>query len=487
MLNAQNSQLTLDAIRRQAKHLARLFDIPLTSAKEALAKGPYQCARWSDLVARIKNRDTTPHMRSLALSASKPEAKAYFEQIVDDIIAAIADHINIEKDDPIRRREAVYKVFTNNDTSITLEQIFPNTPMPHWVSANVGLDPEAVLQATHVVDDKEFNLIAIRTFQSGAYPSDHEEFGLSTMPFVRNCMHIVWAKPELWDDAVQRFIEDEDDTVEFIQPTYNLNDTMTAITNWFSETLEHIYDHYLCFGENLDFLPLKLNGWSYLVFGFLTEDEYTATPKAPLTQPAEADTTLISLISGVPVCIQHPLSNKPNHWPSLPTDIRSTSSSCSSTDRHFIRPATTWDIVDIQQEIQRRPESPFQVKKDDVRWTLSTSDIPLAVELVSKVAAGDITYDKSGTPIVMLKAKPKESRNAGHLLLNLEVISDSYWSTASMIGSSYRGLDGDPDLYGHQVRPELFRLTQVLGKKRIMKAICSRLIGHEQVVADILA
>jgi len=54
-------------IVRQSKRLSEKLAVPLTTAKEILASGPYGCASWADLNARLES--PSPHDESLILAA----------------------------------------------------------------------------------------------------------------------------------------------------------------------------------------------------------------------------------------------------------------------------------------------------------------------------------------------------------------------------------------------------------------------------------
>lgn len=65
----------------QAKRLGWLLDIPLTSAKEILARGPYRCDSWIDLESRVDSGMAGPRMISLSLVGSEPSAMTFLTVI----------------------------------------------------------------------------------------------------------------------------------------------------------------------------------------------------------------------------------------------------------------------------------------------------------------------------------------------------------------------------------------------------------------------
>jgi hypothetical protein len=337
--------------------------------------------------------------------------------------------------------------------------------------------------ATDVIEGRTFNLIAVRTFELSVYFEDRKKFGISTIAFKRNGPDIVWENPELWEKAARRFTSDEDDSLKFETPRQRLNGAMMEFATWFSETLEHIYDHHPCQDDEAELLPLWLDGWPYLVFGFPDETTPPPAPHRLQAQPTGADApNTILLIGGTPVCLEEASTARFQPWPTLRTTRETASPSPRHHSNHFIRPAT---VTDVREYKRQPPNDAPEPPKPLIRWTLSASNVFLTQQLITKVAMNDLSSGGSGWPIVKLRKMPADDSNHELLSLFLELEHGEDWFSINLIGLSHSGPDADGP-HSYEVNPVLHELIRAVGKKGIRRAITGRWIGNEEIVFDIV-
>ncbi|WP_131705288.1 hypothetical protein [Xanthomonas citri] len=82
----------LDTIHRQAKRFAARLKLPITVAKDILARSCYRCSAWTDLVNRLKRRTLDKNIQLLASLPSSSEARSFFFEHRRDLARSMSQH-----------------------------------------------------------------------------------------------------------------------------------------------------------------------------------------------------------------------------------------------------------------------------------------------------------------------------------------------------------------------------------------------------------
>lgn len=255
----------------QAKRLKKHLKIPLHLARYVLAKGPYHCDDWDDLISRLNTGNPDDHVRQLSSLPGCRVATGYFAHNIDRIARAISQHL-LTNTNLAGLYETVRAVFLMSDKSMSLTDMVPCLPTLEWEPANLGSDPYAVMFASALINGVPFLLVATRI-----YLPRYFNFGAKVQcgsecaePWGEK-IKIMWSDPNAWYDAARAYLTapEDDFDVELVLPNEVLDDKMKEHSQWFESAMSLMHGR----GEYLDddddqLIPYWGPGGTYAMFGF---------------------------------------------------------------------------------------------------------------------------------------------------------------------------------------------------------------------------
>jgi len=301
-------------IVRQSKRLSEKLAVPLTTAKEILASGPYGCASWADLNARLES--PSPHDESLILAALPhvDAAQAYFANNIRELAKALSRRI-LTNTNLAGLYEILRYVFVISQVPVSLSDIATKIEASAWQPSHIGPDPAAVIHAYTRINDTYIKLIATRVYLPEYYDlgEHYQPLAKIAEPYNEK-IKIIWSDPMGWYkatcdylEAFDRTADDDEYDVELILPEEHLDEAMRIHQRWFDNALNAWRDESRYGESDQYFVPYALPLGCYLVLGV----PCTAPANLPVLNSTSVafdsewdnDTTLVTL-GKQPVCIE---------------------------------------------------------------------------------------------------------------------------------------------------------------------------------------
>jgi hypothetical protein len=310
-------------ITRQAKRLADRLVLPLTIAKEVLAKAPYHCTSWPDLCARLNAQQPDEHVMLLASLPGSDRARSFFAKHIEQLVRSLSQHM-LTNANRAGLRETLRHVFGISDEAATLSDIAASVQVSPWRSMGIGPDPNAVIESATVI-----NGVAIRLIGTRVYMPKYFQFGAEvTSPLflaepLGKTFRIMWSNPKAWYDAAYAYLtapDEDDEDIELTLPDEVLDNAMKGHQDWFSRTAE-IWGHESSYGDDSEeFMPYLIPHLGcYLVFGVpaVPTIDTGQTLANTLSMPHQADNDdndiVFVLIDGQPACVEWISVNHTTH------------------------------------------------------------------------------------------------------------------------------------------------------------------------------
>ena len=140
----------------------------------------------------------------------------------------------------------------------------------------------------------------------------------------------------------------------------------------------------------------------------------------------------------------------------------------------FVRPAT---LFDVQQELK----VDFTRTDGEEAMVLKTSNLPLALELILKVAIRDLTvYERDGRSRYFAMFFLPDSDERPELSISLESKGAEWTSMSNLVRLSYWSKSSSGTELLAEVAAELLTLVDLLGKKTVEAAMSHGLIQRQQ-------
>ncbi|QDQ82312.1 hypothetical protein [Paraburkholderia megapolitana] len=475
----------------QAKRLKKHLKIPLHLARYVLAKGPYHCDDWDDLVSRLNTGNPGDHVRQLSSLPGCHVAVGYFTHNIDQIARAISQHL-LTNTNLAGLYETVRAVFLMSDRSMSLTDMVPCLPTLEWESANLGADPYAVLYASAFINGVPFRVVATRVYLPRYFNFGAEvQCGSECAEPWGEKIKIMWSKPNAWYDAARTYLTapEDDFDVELVLPNEVLNDKMKEHSQWFDRAMSLMHSR----GEYRDddddqLIPYWGPGGTYAMFGFpsnLCDVNGRPAFEMSVARSAYWGSELIA-VGDHPICFDWcktfpKLSG--SEYAEYAEHIRTSVFTHPETDlnalcpRHssclfFLRPATAFDIrqamaVELRADAK---EEVFVLKSDHPR---------VAEAVLGSVAEKRITVDRTPSTGVrhVLELDVSEHPELSSLSLTLEVNegnkAEHAWNMVSM--SIVMKEHTSRTLY-LLLHPALFSLMHAVGKKVLVDAVSYGLV-----------
>lgn len=478
-------ELQLDTIQRQAKRLATRLDLPITSAKEVLAKAFYWCSGWHDLEGRLKHAKPNDHVRLLVTLPRSSEARAYFGEQSRVLAAALSQHV-LTNSNLAGLLEHVRAVFAIEAGSVTLNDLVPSLGLT-WRPAGIGPDPWAVIEAEVRVNGTCLRLIGTRTYLPRHYDfgSKHES-GEYAEPF-GGMLQIVWTDPAAWFSAALRYLDDPE-ADELRLPVVELSEDMARHQAWFEGALatnSRIAEYRS--GDD-DLVPLLFEGSCYVVFGAPVRraDASNADETAVVDLASKEDNFgLVVVVGENPLCLEwigyNPaMRSHTGEFDEYFDQLRKTifqQDDLSVTTREdgkpgllFVRPATLFDV-------QQKLKVDFTRAEGEEAMVLKTSNLPLALQLIHKVAIRDLTvYERDDRSRYFAMFSLSDAEEKPELSISLESKSAEWTSISNLVSSPYWSKSSAGIELLTEVATEFLTLIDLLGKKTVEAAMSHGLI-----------
>lgn len=478
-------ELQLDTIQRQAKRLASRLHLPITSAKDVLAKAFYRCSGWHDLEGRLKHAEPDDHVQFLVALPHSPEARAYFGEQSRSLATALSQHV-LTNSNLAGLLDHVQAVFAIEAPAVTLNDLVPSLSLA-WRPTGIGPDPWAVIEAEVWVNGTCLKLIGTRTFLPRHYDFGPEhESGEYAEPF-GGMLRIVWADPAAWFRAALRYLDDlEADELEL--PLVELSEAMARHQAWFEGALatnSHIAEYR---GGDDDLVPFLVEDSCYVVFGApVCRTDASKAGAAAVVELASHEDNFSQLIvvGDNPLCLEW-IAYDPalkrhtgefgDYFDRLRRaifqrdDLSVTSREDGKAGLLFVRPAT---LFDVQQELK----VDFTRTDGEEAMVLKTSNLPLAIELILKVAIRDLmVLVRDGRSRYFAMFSSPDSEERPKLSVSLELKGAEWMSMSNLVRSSYWSKSSSGTELLVEVASELLTLVDLLGKKTVEATMSQGLI-----------
>ena len=474
----------LDTIHRQAKRFAARLELPITVAKNILARSFYRCAEWSDLVSRLKSRTLDRNIQLLAALPHSSEARSYFFERRRDLATSMSQHL-LTNTNLAGLLDHVQEIFAVGSGPILLGDVVPTLNASEWQPAGIGPDPWAVVESKVVVNGTCLRLIGTRTYLPKFYDFGPER-GRYAEP--EGKLRIVWTEPAGWYQAALDYLDDPG-AIDVVLPTSELTEEMARHQEWFDAALAttgYVAEYGL--GDD-DLVPVFFEGQNcYVVFGYPVRSN-PKMDQASLTtiDLASADHNFSQVVElhGSPVCLEwiscdpktrmHP-GEFDEYFDKLKRTIQQgdgfyvTPRKDGQPGLLFVHPATD---LDIRHELKVE----FTHCGEEIAFVLKTSNLALARDLLNKVAARDLLVCASaGKQRYFSLLVVSKGSGSPDLSLAFDSESPGRTSMSNLVRSSFVSEKEDGWEILLEISPELINLVDRLGCKALCTALSHGLI-----------
>lgn len=491
--------------KRQAKRLGKRLDLSLEAARSILARSYYRCESWNDLQGRLKAKHPDEHVRHLASLPGSPEARLYYSTNIEDLARSLSKQM-LANSNLMGLYDTLNHVFGVTQEPVALSDIAVSISASPWQPANIGPDPNAVLQAFTVINGVPIMLLATRVympkyFQFGPDVSGDDSFFAE--PY-SGTFQIIWSNPGDWYDAARAYLLatedddiDDDDYPELTLPTIELDEAMVEHEQWFSRLAEQWYQEFGYGDHGEDFLPILISGrGTYLVFGVParppSNTEILPRTAIPMVgEDTDNDRTLV-LVDEQPVCLEWISASTaarkhegpyPEYFESLLNGVFSHSECDVGLFGHngwdqgffFIRPANQSDI-DQFLRVEIEPEPNLEA------FALKTDHPALAAIVLDKVASRDVMaypskYQSANYVAVIDIAEADELNGVS---ISLSVRGDNgLWAGTNLVPSYYTERRGTQKTVYANISPSFFALTDMVKKRSLRDALLCGIVLHQ--------
>ncbi len=470
---------------RQAKRLRDCLQIPLTSAKDVLAKGPYRCGSWDDLQARIETRKASDHVIYLASMPTSQKASAYFSQNIDSIARSISHHV-LTNANLLGLYDLAAALFSVTPTEHSLADIAASLPTSDWVASGIGPDPWAVMYRSAFIDNTPLLLVATRVYMP-AYFNFRES--VTAEPWLAEPtgekFKILWSDAQQWYNAALTYLTIDDDDLELTLPAEpNLDLRMKEHKTWFELATSTLHGEGRYTEPNEDTpLPYLTSEGSYLVFGFPTSASTVNLLNADPTAPYDSrrkDGLLT--INGQAMCL-----DVARYIPDTMADPeRADDDAKTLMHTIFAHPACDIGLVsrrETKQLLAIRPASYYDVERflrielqaevGEEVLVLKTDEPSIALSVIEDVSRRNLQSFTSQFDNQMLIMELDVSRfdELSGFSLGLELRQAGYFHSAGLVGRTITsGRKGKRTLL-LEISPTLVALIERLGKKIVSNAV----------------
>ena len=480
----------LDTIHRQAKRFAARLKLPITAAKDVLARAFYRCAGWSDLEGRLKGRRADRHLQLLAALPQSDEARSYFADICRDLARSLSQHI-LTNANLAGLLDHVQDVFAIGSDPTTLNDLVPALDSPAWRPVSIGPDPWAVLESEVWINGTCLRLVGTRTYVPRYYDfGPRHEYGEYIEP-PGGKLRIIWKEPMAWYQAGLDYLENVD-ADELLLPVVEATEEMGRHQEWFEAALSANG----CIAEygagSDDLVPTILDGQDgpncYVVFGYPVVGDVGAKQVglAAVELAATGDNfSKVVLLGENPVCLEWiEYDSKTGKHSGEFCEYAETlmqgvlrggcllGTPCDDgrPGLLFVRPATEFDI---RQELK----VDFTNVDDEVAFVLKTSNFELARELLEKVAVRDLmAYPFEGSPAYFALLSVPEPNELPELSLTFDSESPGRTMMSNLVLSTrWKEQEKGAELL-IEIAPKLMILVDRIGKKALAAALNHGLI-----------
>jgi hypothetical protein len=475
----------------QAKRLKKGLKIPLHLARHVLAKGPYYCDDWDDLISRINNGSPDEHVRLLSSLPGCQIATAYFGDNLDRITRTISQHLLINTN-LAGLYETARAVFLMSGKPMSLADMVPCLPTLEWEPSDLGPDPYAVMYASTLINGVSFRVIATRIYLPRYFNFDAEVrcSPECAEPWGEK-IKIMWSGPHAWYDAARAYlVAPEDDVdVELALPDEVLDEKMREHALWFQSAMSLMPGR----GEYLDddddqLIPYLSSRGTYALFGFPTNASDTGRHppfEVPMARTAYWGSELLA-VEDRPLCLDwcrtfaklddSEYGEYANH---LRTTVL-THPDCDlkalrprhSTCLFFLRPATAFDIrqamaIELSAD---EGEEIFVLKSDHPR----VAEVVIG-NIAEKRVAVDWTHSAGARYVMELDVSEYRELTGFSLALDVHEGRRAMHAWNLVSGSILTENHGCKTLH-LLLQPVLFSLIQTVGKKVLVDAVIHGLV-----------
>ena len=485
-VNISSSPIQLENALLQAKRLGRLLDLPLTSAKKILARGPYRCDGWKDLESRLTNGTADRRTTLLSLVSSDPDAVSFLSSHLDDIVKSISQAV-LTSSNRLRLREIVYEVFTGQRGSMSLADVFPSLPALLWEPANLGPDPYAVMFAAMSVNGIDFRLVATRIYAPAHFRFDSQ---VSVAPDVAepygSKLRIMWSNPQVWRDAAQAYLSASDDDwdAELVLPDEELDEAMAKHACWFDRAMAVVGNAgYYTDDEESRLAPYVCSHGPYAVFGFPHEPQ-SAVAAATFNVDCRvggAYTIQPLLIGEWPICLEWYRVGGSLNGHEFEGYIRQVIEAVPYLDTErgdegrlvpglvFLRPATGFDMA-------HAASIEIEVDSDEEAFTLKSDAPVLAEKVLDEIASRRIRIDRRPPRQYFCVLDVTEHPEVTGLMLTADIEMSFGFRGMNLISSTIVMQKDNVRTLFVALNGRALSLVRLLGKRALVSALSDGLI-----------
>ncbi|WP_406819663.1 hypothetical protein ACJA3S_19475 [Pseudomonas sp. KnCO4] len=480
-----------ESIKVQAKRLRDIFDIDLTTAKYVLARGPYGCTDWSDLCARLSEELPLQHALLLAELPLSPIAAAYLAKHLRRLAFSVSQLILTNRNLP-ELCEALRQVFAVPGEPVTLADVLQPITPSKWQPADMGPDPQAIIQSRICINGVELQLLGTRIFWPRLFIFDEAiTVDASTAEPFGHELKIMW-DVEPWYLASRDYLlayqhgDDCDDLPDFMEPMITECSRMQQHRAWFAQCLQGWLHERRYNDEGEEFIPFLYQGHAYLVFGMPCPTSINHPPLRPqYVQFSDEDSNRYQVVLFDGQLMQIEMLNVPprlerHDWEYEDYHRRLCSDLLGGAvtagwispppagwgDLLFLCPASR-EALECELRIEIKPEP------SETLCTLQTDNPDLAVEVMERARKGQFTcYEGAGAEaIYAMRIELPPAPDRVDLSLSLKIIEETAWQSAHLIGRRVNQRDQSGQTLYLEIKPALIKLVQRQPLKILKKAI----------------
>lgn len=472
----------LDTIHRQAKRFAVKLKLPITVAKDVLAKAFYRCAKWSDLEERLKSRTLSRHIQLLTALPRSDEARLYLSGIDGDLAKSLSQHM-LTNSNLAGLIDHVREVFAVASAPTTLDDLVPNLRALPWRPAGIGPDSWAVVESEVVVNGVWLRLVGTRTYLPRYYNfGPKHESGKFAEP-LKGKLRIIWTEPMVWYQAALDYLDDPE--AEDVQlPVAVLTEEMARHQAWFEAALVttgSIAEYRDGDDDLLQAILVKEN--LYIVFGYpvrsTSEAEQASFVTVELASTCDNFSQVVMLNQN-PICLEWiaydtKTARHPGQFDEYFVMLKQAilrNECLPATPRKdgqpgllFVRPATDFDI-------HQALKVDFTYLADEVAFVFKTSNLSLCRKLLCKVAARDLmTYFPTEHPRYFALILVPRSDLSPELSLTFDAEIPGGMSVSDLVHTVYSKEQEDRWELLVEIDPQIMNLVDRIGRKAMDTAI----------------
>lgn len=197
----------LNNIFLQAKRTSKILDVPLTKAKDLIARSIYECHDFRDLCSKLKNNGLKASVYQYCkLHPKSAESKSHIEKNIQVLAERFSRYLTAPLTQ-IPLLDLVWKIF-GFQNQVSLEQVLPSILLDDWKPYSpVSKDVESVIYCDIRINNVAFKVLAAKivTAYMFADSSLNELLALKHELSRYKFAPIMWSTRLSWENEIDAY------------------------------------------------------------------------------------------------------------------------------------------------------------------------------------------------------------------------------------------------------------------------------------------